>query len=182
MGSYVALLRGIGPLNPNMRNEKLRGVFEELGFENVRTVITTGNVLFDSPSRAIRGFETQVEETLPKRLGFSSTTIIRSRKELQDLVDGDRLKRLVRTYEKDLDLTFFKRKARVKSLLPYRPDDRDYSILALDDRTVCSVTDRRAGTKPPDYMRWIEKHFGKDVTTRTYGTVERILKRLSEDP
>ncbi|MGH2757636.1 MAG: DUF1697 domain-containing protein [Actinomycetota bacterium] len=54
MGRFVALLRGIGPLNPNMRNEKLREVFVGLGFENVRTVITTGNVLFDSPSSAIR--------------------------------------------------------------------------------------------------------------------------------
>ena len=29
---YVALLRGIGPLNPSMRNENLRRVFENLGF------------------------------------------------------------------------------------------------------------------------------------------------------
>lgn len=42
MTTYVALLRGIVPLNPNMRNEKLRGVFEKLGFTNVRTVISSG--------------------------------------------------------------------------------------------------------------------------------------------
>ena len=36
---YVALLRGIGPTNPNMRNEKLRGFFEVLVFEDVQTVI-----------------------------------------------------------------------------------------------------------------------------------------------
>jgi uncharacterized protein (DUF1697 family) len=163
-----------------MRNEKLRGVFEELGFDYVRSVITTGNILFDSSSAALRGFETQIEEALPKRLGFSSTTIIRSRKELQDLVDSARLKRLTRAYEKDLDLTFFKRKARVKPLLPYRPDDGDYTIHALDDRTVCSVVDPRGSSKTPDYMRWIEKQFGKEVTTRTYRTVERILKMLKE--
>ena len=178
MGSYVALLRGIGPLNPNMRNEKLRGVFEDLGFDNVRTVITTGNVLFDSPSAAVRGFEAQIEEALPKRLGFSSTTIVRSRKELQDLVDSDLLRNLARAYELDVDLTFLKRKPRVEPLLPYHPDDRDYTVLALDDRTVCSVVDP-PNSKPLDYMRWIEKRFGKEVTTRTYRTVERILKKLN---
>jgi len=31
---YVALLRGIRPSVPNMRNEKLRELFEKLGFEN----------------------------------------------------------------------------------------------------------------------------------------------------
>lgn len=179
MGSYVALLRGIGPLNPNMRNERLREVFEALGYDNVRTVITTGNVLFDSPSRALRTFEAKIEEALPKRLGFSSTTIVRSRKELQNLLDGATLKGLVRRYEKDLDLTFLKRKPRVKPLLPYRPDDRNYTVLALDDRTLCSVVEQPS-SKPPDYMRWIEKQFGKEVTTRTYGTVERILKKLTE--
>ena len=175
----MALLRAIGPLNPNMRNEKLRGVLEDLGFENVRTVISTGNVLFDSPSRAVRSFEAQIEEAWPKRLGFTSTTIIRSRNELKHLLDNDRLRRLVRAYEKDIDLTFFKTKARTKSLLPHRPDDRDYTIHALDDRTLASVVDQPT-SKPVDYMRWIEKQFGKEVTTRTYGTVERILKKLEE--
>jgi hypothetical protein len=29
-------------------------------------------------------------------------------------------------------------------------------------------------------MRWMEKEFGKEVTTRTFDTVERILRRLNE--
>ena len=174
----MALLRGIGPTNPNMRNEKLRGVFEDLGFDNVRTVITTGNVLFDSPSAAMRTFETRVEEALPKQLGFSSTTIIRSKKQLQDLLDSAALKRQVRSGNTNLDITFFKTKPREKPPLPYRPRDADYTILALGDRAVCSVGDPTSSTS--DYMRWIEKRFGKEITTRTYTTVERILKRLSE--
>lgn len=40
---YVALLRGIAPTNPNMRNDKLREVFEKPGFKNVQTVISSGN-------------------------------------------------------------------------------------------------------------------------------------------
>jgi hypothetical protein len=41
---YVALLRGIMPTNPNMKGEKLKAVFEGLGFSNVHTVIASGNV------------------------------------------------------------------------------------------------------------------------------------------
>ena len=58
-----------------MRNDKLRGVFEDLDFSNVRTVITSGNVLFETDSSAVRALETKVEEALPKRLGFASTAI-----------------------------------------------------------------------------------------------------------
>jgi uncharacterized protein (DUF1697 family) len=86
---YVALLRGIGPSNPNMRNEKLRGVFESLGFEHVQTVITSGNVLFESPSRDVNSLEAQIEEAIQSQLGFSSTTIIRSHQQLKRLANKD---------------------------------------------------------------------------------------------
>jgi hypothetical protein len=32
------------------------------------------------------------------------------------------------------------------------------------------------GAATPDMMRAFDKEFGKDVTTRSWGTVERILK------
>jgi uncharacterized protein (DUF1697 family) len=177
MGSFVALLRGIGPLNPNMRNEKLREVFVGLGFENVRTVITTGNVLFESPSSAIRGFEKQIEEALPRVLGFSSTTIIRSKKQIKNLLGGDALRSLVQSHEEDVDVTFLKTKPRMRPSLPHQPDDARFTVVALDDLTLGSVVDPTSD-RPPDYMRWIEKEFGKEVTTRTYKTVQRIMKRL----
>jgi uncharacterized protein (DUF1697 family) len=72
MTSYVALLRGIGPLNTNMRNEKLRDVFERLGFENVRTVISSGNVLFQTSAQSTEKLEAVVEKALPKQLRFHS--------------------------------------------------------------------------------------------------------------
>ena len=179
MGSFVALLRGIGPLNPNMRNENLRKVFVGLGFDNVRTVITTGNVLFESPSSAIRGLESRIEEALPRELGFSSTTIIRSKRQLRNLLDCDALKSVVRSHKEDVDVTFLKRKRRTRPPLPYQPDDGRFTVVALDELTLGSVVDPTS-SKPPDYMRWIEKQFGKEVTTRTYRTVERIMKRFDD--
>lgn len=89
MPEYVALLRGIGPANPNQRHEKLRDVFEELGFEDVRTVISSGNVLFRSDSTDIEEMEATIEAAWPEKLGFSSTTIIRSTPDLQGLVELD---------------------------------------------------------------------------------------------
>ena len=174
------MLRGIGPTNPNMRNEKLREVFVDLGFDNVRTVISTGNVLFDSPSSAMKRFETQVEEAFPKQLGFKSSTIIRSKKQLQDLVDGDPFDGVEHTKKTSLNVTFLKKKPRKKLTVPLRPDDRDYTIVAIDDRTIFSVIDLTSA-KTPDLMAWLDKEFGKEITTRTYRTVQKILKKLSEN-
>lgn len=49
MTQYAAFLRGVAPTSPNMHNKKLRSVFEGLGFTNVTTVISSGNIIFESP-------------------------------------------------------------------------------------------------------------------------------------
>ncbi|MFD6216460.1 DUF1697 domain-containing protein, partial [Nocardia salmonicida] len=75
MESYAALLRGIMPTNPNMRNEKLRGVFEGLGFEKVASVLTSGNVVFrtaDDPA----DLEDRIQQALNAELGIPGGTII----------------------------------------------------------------------------------------------------------
>lgn len=162
-----------------MRNEKLREVFVGLGFTNVRTVISSGNVLFDSPSSAVKTLERQVEEELPKRLGFTSTTIIRSRKQLQDLVDADPFGGMEHDRKTYLNLTFLKHKARSKLSVPFQPEDRDYTIIGMDDRTVYSIIDT-TNAKTPDLMTWLEKQFGKEITTRTYATVQKILKKMND--
>lgn len=42
---------------------------------------------------------------------------------------------------------------------------------------LCTVIDMDSG-KTPDFMRNIEKTHGKQVTTRTWKTVHRILKKM----
>jgi hypothetical protein len=37
------------------------------------------------------------------------------------------------------------------------------------------------GSGTPDLMRWLEKTFTKDITTRTWKTVHRIVKRMGDD-
>ena len=87
MKKYVALLRGIAPTNPNMRNDKLRGLFEKLGFTNVQTVISSGNVLFESSSKSAKKLEETIEKALPEQLGFTSTTIMKSKEQLLKLLE-----------------------------------------------------------------------------------------------
>lgn len=178
MTKYVALLRGIAPTNPNMRNDKLRRVFEKLGFANVKTVVSSGNIVFESPSRSVRKLEDRIEEALPKELGFKSTTIIRSQKQFQQLVDKNPFKSREHSQKSSLNVTFLKKKRKTAKKLPYEKDNRDYTLLGMYDGAICSVIDLTSA-KTPDLMVWLEKKFGKEITTRTWKTVERILKAMS---
>lgn len=142
-------------MNPNMRSEKLKAVFEGLGFKNVHTVIASGNVVFESSSKSIPSLETKIEKELPKKLGFNSTTIVRSRAELEMLRKKNPFKGVKDEKPNYLIVTFFKDR---------RPE-------------LCTVL--QIGAKgTPEFMGKIEREHGKAVTTRTWKTVNRILTKM----
>lgn len=172
---FVALLRGIMPMNPNMRNEKLRGVLEELGLAGVQTVISSGNVLFESEETDSRKLEDLIEPTWQERLGFNSTTIIRSQAELQHLVDSEPFKGMDDSPTERLNVTFLKDRAGTDFKFPY--EGSGYRVIGERDRAIFSVVDL-SGASSPEVMKWLEKQFGKEITTRTWKTVHRILKKF----
>ena len=161
-----------------MRNEKLREVFESLGFKNVRTVISSGNVLFESDLKNVKALEEKIEKTILEQLGFHSSTIIRSREQLQKLVDLNVFNGLEHGRQSYLLVTFFKNPTKVNFKLPYQPPGKPYKFLAATDDALFSTTDNTA-IPTTDLMTWLEKEFGKEITSRTYKTVNRILDKLN---
>jgi uncharacterized protein (DUF1697 family) len=153
---YIAIIRGVGPGNPNMKGEKLKEAFERLGFTNVSTVIASGNVVFDSPSKDTAAIETIIEEGLTKYLKFSRTTIVRSAEEIKKLIDENPFKGIEDKQPNYLVVTFFKK-------------PRKHLAEAVD----------MSKTDGPSMMRKLEKTHGKDITTRTWKTVNRIFKKMS---
>lgn len=83
---YVALLRGInvGGRNP-VPMATLRTAFEEAGYQQVRTYIQSGNVLFatDAPAATLEG---AVEAVLEARFGFPIVVVVRSHRQLRAVV------------------------------------------------------------------------------------------------
>jgi uncharacterized protein (DUF1697 family) len=170
---YVALLRGIGPGNPSMRNEKLRGVLEGLGFDDVQSVISSGNVLFEAPRSPAAALEARIEAAWPEQLGFESTTIIRTARQVRDLIDADPFAGLDERPDARFQVTFLKH--RLDGELG-EPDDAD--IVTVRDRAVCWVVDP-TGARTPQLMAWFERRLGTQITTRTWRTVERIAAELA---
>ena len=154
-------------------------MLEKLGFTNVQAVISSGNVVFESQSKDAKVLEDLIENAWPEQLGFTSTTIIRSREELLDLIAKNPFKGLEHNRQNYLIVTFFKNKPEAKFEFPYQPENKSYKLLGLYDRAICSVVDTSA-TKTPDVMAWLERQFGKQITTRTYKTVHRILKKMDD--
>jgi len=62
--------------------EKLRGLFEGLGFKEVETFIASGNVIFTSNSKDAVALQGKIEGYLGKSLGYEVKTFLRTTSEL----------------------------------------------------------------------------------------------------
>lgn len=165
---YAALLRAITPTNPQMKNQNLRMVFEELGFGNVKTLISSGNVLFTSDSTDIPALEKQIENALQAKLGFFSPTIIRTAKQIHALAKKDYFKGLEHSNTTYLTVTFLKH----IPLNQEAPSGSGYKVIAIEGREILSIVDLSG--KTANLMSRLERQFGTEITTRTWLTVQRI--------
>jgi len=176
MTSYVALIRGIGPGDPRKSNESLRGVLEELGFTDVQSVISSGNVIFSAPDDAdVDELGDRIEAAWPELRGFTATTIVRSRDQLAALVERLPFGDLPHGPESYQLVTFFKKPA-VRAEEP--PEGMTLKVLGVVDGALCTISNPRE-TKTPDAMRWLERTYSKELTSRTPLTLVRILKKMS---
>ncbi len=179
MTKYAAMIRGIGPMNPNMKGAKLAEAFATLGFTNVRPFLGSGNVLFESSVTDTAKLETMAQEALPRLLGFSRDVLIRSESDLQKIVDANPFGDLKhenggKTY---LTVTFFKTPPKDLPKLPYKPEGKAFELVASVNGALCCVVDLTVG-KTPDLMAWLEHQYGKQITTRTWSTVTRMFIKL----
>lgn len=85
MPKYVAFLRAINVGGHTVKMDHLRTLFLDMGFSNVETFIASGNVIFDSPSRAPGVLERKIEAGLFEDLGYKVATFIRSTNELAQM-------------------------------------------------------------------------------------------------
>ena len=87
MATYISLLRGInvsGQKKIKMADLKL--LYESLGFDNVRTYIQSGNVLFDSDELDVESFTSNIESGINLRFGYDVAVLIKTQEELARIV------------------------------------------------------------------------------------------------
>jgi hypothetical protein len=61
-----------------------------------------------------------------------------------------------------------------RSALPHVVENKGYTVLGTHGREVLSVVDLTSATTP-DLMAWLERQFGKEITTRIWKTVGRSV-------
>ena len=170
MPRYAAFLRGVMPMNAKMPD--LKRAFEEAGFDDVWTVLGSGNVVFGARAASDSTLARRAEQAMEKHLGRAFMTIIRSVEELQALLAADPFASYRLPAESKRIVTFLREEP--KRPPPKLPEQHGARILHVRGREV--FTTYVPGGHGPAFMTLIERTFGAELTTRTWDTVKKVAR------
>lgn len=175
---YIAFLRGINVGgSSSVKMAALKGKFETLGFKNVQTLLTSGNVVFDSDLTDQAALSGKIEVALKKLFEIDTKVILRSIEDLKEIRASEPFKIIETTPSIRLYVTFFSDQTTPRSIvIPYTSAQNEFRILHTTSREVFSVLDLSKGKGTTEVMRFLEKEFGSNGTTRNWNTLLKILK------
>ncbi|HVJ92732.1 MAG TPA: DUF1697 domain-containing protein [Labilithrix sp.] len=168
MQRYAAFLRGVSPMNAKM--PELKKSFEAAGFKEVKTLRSSGNVIFTSRTASEKALESKAEKAMSEVLGRTFLTIVRPVDALREMLERNPFAPFPMPPKTKRVVTFLRERATAKLALPIELEGA--RILLASGREIFSayVPSPRGAV----FMTLIEKTFGKEITTRTWETVEKV--------
>ena len=90
MKTYIALLRGINVSGrKKIKMADLRAHLQELHFQNIRTYVQSGNVIFESMESSPVGVAAMVEKKIQEKYGFDVVALVKMRQELVQVLENN---------------------------------------------------------------------------------------------
>jgi uncharacterized protein (DUF1697 family) len=169
---YAAFLRGVSPMNARM--PELKKCFEAAGFTDVKTLLSSGNVVFSARTASQTSLQRKVEVAMESHLGAAFLTFIRPLDALDALLASDPFGAFRIAPGAKRVVTFLRDRPKSPLVLPNQVDGA--RILCVKGTEAFSVY--VPGPHGPVFMRLIEKTFGEEVTTRTWDTVRKVTATL----
>jgi uncharacterized protein (DUF1697 family) len=155
----------------NARMPEVKRAFESAGFGDVKTLLSSGNVVFDARAASVSRLERKIEETLLKELDRSFLTIVRSIDSLREMLASDPFRKTRLAADAKRIVTFL-RQPPAGLKLPIEQDGA--RVLLLEGHNLFSAYVPSANG--PVFMKLIEKAAGKEQTTRTWQTIEKVAR------
>ncbi|MBB2486177.1 DUF1697 domain-containing protein [Mitsuaria sp. WAJ17] len=170
MPRYIALLRGVSPQNARM--PVLKACLEDAGYTEVRTLLSSGNVVFDGRFSPLPTLEKRLEQHIEAGMGRHFLVILRRQDALQAWLEADPFGPFELPADAKRIVTFLRQPPETPPALPQVAEG--VHILACDGGQVLSAY--QPHEDGPLFMRRLEQLFGRDITTRTLDTVKKCLK------
>jgi uncharacterized protein (DUF1697 family) len=156
----------------NCRMAELARALSQGGFEDVKTVLSSGNAVFTAPAASERALARRAEQAMAEHLGRSFLTHVRSVASLRKLLVSAPFDAFELPPGAKRVVTFLREPPPTKPKLPVEVDGARILTLKGDVALAAYVP----SPKGPAFMTLLEKTFGKTITTRTWDTVAKCTK------
>jgi uncharacterized protein (DUF1697 family) len=174
----IGLLRGINLVTRNrLAMADLRRIVEGLGYENVRTLLQSGNVVFSSSDPADTAAK-RIEEALVLDAGLDVPVLVRTRAEMAKVVKRNPLGEHV-TEPRRYQVIFLSGKADPNVVREIDPAKYDPEMFAAHGREIYVWTPGGVHAAKLGHGFW-EKRLKVTGTARNWNTVEKLLAMASE--
>ncbi len=173
---YVAFLRGINVGGKNkIRMETLREICAAIGFENVKTYINSGNIIFDAKKTGDQKLAAMIESAIEKEFGLQIKAIVRLIAEIENIVKNNPFDGQFES-DKDLHVFFLDEEMPDEKCEILLSNNNENEIFAVRGREIfcllrVSVLDSLIGK---DY---IAKKLKISSTARNWRTVNKVLEQ-----
>jgi len=177
MPQYAAFLRAVN-LGSRRRvtSAELRKLFEGLGFDDVATFRTSGNVAFSSKRESTAKLTGRIEAGLAEALGYEVPIFLRTEKEMRALAEHRPFDpKLLRVSKGKLQVSLLSKrpaKTAAKAVLALATDE---DRLAFGDRELYWLPS--AGTLDSSLDRRAIAELLGPTTMRTKGTLEQLAAK-----
>jgi uncharacterized protein (DUF1697 family) len=159
-----------------VKMEAVHHVFEHLGYQHVKTLGASGNVLFETSEVDQTALLKHIEENLETAFGYAIRVLIRTLAEIQTLVESDPFKSTPVTPHTKLLITFLSARPNNQIEVPYTSPGNDFKIVRVFPHEICSVALLSPTRQRTGLLSFLEKAFGREITTRNWSTITRIVK------
>ena len=173
MPRYVAFLRAINVGGHVVKMQRLKELFDSLGFAEVETFIASGNVIFESPAKSAARFEQKIEQLVQRELGYEVKTFIRTSGEVSAIAESDPFGPLAGA---TLYIGFLKTepdRATAERLHAAQTDIDDFALVGRELYWRCRGLSSESTFSGPK----LEKTLGMATTLRNVNTVRRLAAK-----
>lgn len=178
--THLALLRGINVSGHNMiKMEALKQMLENLGFQNVRTYIQSGNVFVDTDEENPSAVGFQIKQEIFRTFGHEVPVVVIAKKDLEDCFANNAYLKEKELDTKKLYVAFLSAVMKRDSIndlkiSQFKPDEA-----ALDGSRIYIKYAVGAGKTRLD-QKYIEKKLNVTATIRNWNTVTKLLSMFDE--
>jgi uncharacterized protein (DUF1697 family) len=176
MTRFVAFLRGVNVGKAKrVAMADLRALLESLGYGDVRTLLNSGNAVFDGPAESPAKHAQRIQAAIARDLGVDALVVVKSARDIAAIVAGNKLSAIATDPS--------------RLLVAVANDSKAFAILELPPRAEWGADEVHVGNHAA--YAWcangileskvaiaLLKGLARSGTTRNWATIEKLHAML----